>query len=161
VTNSYHILLLKYHLCKSIQIHIKVQRMSHSSVINIIIGVWAGYQRNHGLIPNSDKRSVSCAKHPDWFWGTHVLLSTGFLGLPPSPRVKVPGTCSWLLTLSHTEVRNKWSCTSIAICNKNQQNAHFLRRWFYIIVFSLTCFKQPILRKTYTCSFMVFFHASI
>ena len=39
VTNSYHLLLLKYHLCKNIQSHITVHRMSNSSIINIITGV--------------------------------------------------------------------------------------------------------------------------
>jgi hypothetical protein len=46
-----------------------------------------------------------------------------------------------------------------AVCNKNQQNAHYFNEWSNSIIVSSTCFQQSRVhpQEDCTCSFKVFF----
>jgi len=49
----------------------------HDSTFNTVTGLSPEQPRNHGSIPNSDKRFSSSLMCPDWLWGAPSLLFNG------------------------------------------------------------------------------------
>jgi hypothetical protein len=50
------------------------------------VGIATGYRldgRGVGVLVPVGVRFFSSARHPDWFWGQHSLLSSGYWGLFP------------------------------------------------------------------------------